>query len=97
MNQASKEVPGVTGENLTLPCTQHDAAVVLATRAVLGEEAGPVLPERRDLVGVFPSLWMYGDTARWNDLTHCELALSNDRGIPSVEDDPQAVNTPRVL
>src|SRR4051794_41862271 len=74
-----------------LPVGQDDRPLVLATGAVLGEEARPRLGVHRHDDDLVRRMTMDGDTAPWMDALHRRRDLREHR-MPRVDGDAQAVN-----
>jgi hypothetical protein len=58
VDEPAHELVGMGVDDALLPRHERDPPLVLAARTVLGEQAGPVLPVRRDIedAGVHPRL-----------------------------------------
>jgi hypothetical protein len=63
---------------------------------VLGEEAGPVLPARRDFNTPYSVNPTDAHRCRWSDGFHGLAAFGKDEGVSLVKDDSEAVDAPTV-
>ena len=62
MDQAPDQGAGMASRERQLPIGEHDGAVVLATRSVLGEGAGDRRVPQTEHVGVAGRRWMDSDS-----------------------------------